>query len=107
MPVIVAIKNEIGALLLDDPLQILVVIERPAPGREARDRRVMDENHAIEAALAQVVQDRNQAIELVRSDPAASPEQRLRHGTREADQRDVAALPDEGKEHIRIGGIAR
>ena len=73
MAVIMPIKDEIGAVLLDDPLEFLVVVEGAPPRRQARHRRVMDEDHAVEAALAQIMKKRGQAGQLTLSQLTAGP----------------------------------
>ena len=95
MPVIVTIENEIGPLVLDDPLQLLVVLQRTPARCQAGYRRMMDEDHAIKAALAQIVKEGPSRLELALSQSTAGAEERLRHGAGQADERDVAALSNE------------
>src|SRR5262245_6816384 len=69
--VVVAVQHELRTFFLEHALECAGVFEGAAPRRQAGNGRVVDEQHAIVAALPEVAKNLAEVSDLQRSEPSA------------------------------------
>ena len=103
LDVIVAVQHQLGAASREHLAQRRRIGQMLELAAARAAGRMVDQDHA--AAIGEAREQRVEARDLLRAEPAGGEKRRGRHRAREADQRERPAPAHEGK--AQVGGIRR